>query len=83
MSAMDRRLITHANWSLLGFTAFLFCVGMANLYSASGVRSEEGILVSSFFQKQLLWGLAGLCCMMVCTLFDYRHLRSLALPFFI
>ena len=83
MSAMDRRLITHANWSLLGFTAVLFCVGVANLYSASGVRSEEGILVSSFFQKQLLWGLGGLCCMMVCTLFDYRHLRSLALPFFI
>ena len=83
MSAMDRRLITHANWSLLGFTAILFCVGVANLYSASGVRSEDGILVSSFFQKQLLWGLAGLVCMIICTLFDYRHLRSLALPAFV
>ena len=83
MSAMDRRLITHANWSLLAFTLVLFCVGVANLYSASGVRSEEGILVSSFFQKQLFWGLAGLACMIVCTLFDYRHLRTLALPLFI
>lgn len=83
MGVLDKRLITHVNWGLLGFTAILFCVGAANLYSASGVRNEEGILVSSFFQKQLLWGLGGVICMTACTLFDYRHLRSLALPFFL
>ncbi|MDR2488979.1 MAG: rod shape-determining protein RodA [Desulfovibrio sp.] len=83
MSALDRRLITHINWSLMGFTAILFCVGVANLYSASGVRNEDGIFVSPFFHKQLLWGLGGVASMTVCTLFDYRHLRSLALPLFI
>lgn len=83
MSAMDRRLITHANWSLLAFTAMLFFVGVANLYSASGTRIEDGISVASFFQKQLVWGGAGLVCMIACTLFDYRHLRTFAPPFFV
>lgn len=80
---MDRRLLTHANWSLLGFTAILFLIGVGNLYSASGVRIDEGIMVSPFYQKQLLWGAVGLGCMILCTFFDYRHLRALALPFFI
>lgn len=83
MSAMDRRLLTHANWGLLGFTAILFFIGVGNLYSASGVRMDDGIMVAPFYQKQLLWGTAGLGCMALCTLFDYRHLRALALPFFI
>ena len=83
MTAMDRRLITHANWSLLGFTLILFFVGVANLYSASGVRIEDGVMVASYFQKQLIWGAAGLCCMIIFTLFDYRHLRTLAVPFFV
>ncbi|MDL2316409.1 rod shape-determining protein RodA [Desulfovibrio sp. OttesenSCG-928-A18] len=83
MSAMDRRLITHANWSLLGFTAVLFFVGVANLYSASGVRIEDGILVAPYFQKQLVWGAVGLGCMAGVTLFDYRHLRALSIPFFV
>ena len=80
MTAMDRRLITHANWSLLGFTLILFFIGVANLYSASGVRMDDGIMVAPFYQKQLLWGAVGLVCMVACTLFDYRHLRALALP---
>jgi rod shape determining protein RodA len=83
MSAMDRRLLTHVNWPLLAFTAILFFVGAANLYSASGIRLEDGITVASFFHKQLIWGGAGLLCMIVCTLFDYRHLRTFALPLFI
>lgn len=83
MAPMDRRLITHANWSLLGFTAALFFIGVTNLYSASGVRLEEGILIGSFYQKQMVWGAIGLCCMIACTLFDYRHLRSLAFPLFL
>lgn len=83
MSPMDRRLITHLNWSLLALTLLLFCIGAANLYSASGTRIEDGITVSSFYQKQLIWGFIGLCGMLVCMLFDYRHLKSLAWPIFI
>ncbi len=83
MSAMDRRLLTHANWSLFGFAVMLFGIGVVNLYSAGGVRIEDGIHVSSYFQKQLAWGALGLGCMLVCTLFDYRHLKNFALPVFI
>jgi rod shape determining protein RodA len=83
MAALDRRLLTHANWSLLGLTATLFFIGVANLYSASGIRIEDGIAVAPFYQKQLIWGAAGFGCMILCTLFDYRHLRALAPPFFI
>ncbi|MDL2279662.1 FtsW/RodA/SpoVE family cell cycle protein, partial [Desulfovibrio sp. OttesenSCG-928-G11] len=83
MAAIDRRLITHANWTLLGFTALLFFLGVGNLYSASGVRIEDGIAVAPFYQKQLIWGASGLACMVFCTLFDYRHLRSLSVFFFL
>lgn len=83
MSGMDRRLITHVNWSLLGCTLLLLVVGGLNLYSASGMRTEEGIRVAQFFYRQLLWDCSGLACLVVCTLFDYRHLKNLALPIFI
>lgn len=83
MNAMDKRLITHANWSLLGFTLLLFFLGVGNLYSASGVRLEDSIMVAPFFEKQLLWGTAGFACMIIMTLFDYRHLRTLSVPLFV
>ena len=60
MSAVDRRLITHANWPLLFCTAVLFAMGVANLYSASAVRFEDGLRLSSFYEKQLLWEASGL-----------------------
>lgn len=81
--SVDRRLLTHANWALLGFTGLLFFIGILNLYSASGERLEDGIHIGAFFHKQIIWGLIGLCCMVACTLFDYRRLRQLALPLFL
>lgn len=78
MFSIDRRLLTHANWLLLGFTMILFLVGVANLYSASGVRVEDGIIVQPFFQRQLIWGSVGALAMLLCTLMDYRHIKSYA-----
>ncbi len=83
MSPMDRRLITHANWGLFGLMLLLFLIGVANLYSASGIRLGEGLEVSSYYQKQLVWGCIGFVCMLVCMTFDYRHLKSLSLPLFV
>lgn len=78
MSPMDRRLITHLNWSLLALAIILFLIGVSNLYSASGTRLEDGLAMSSFYQKQMFWGLIGFSAMLVCMSFDYRHLKGLA-----
>lgn len=83
MAPIDRRLITHANWGLIAFTALLFLVGVANLYSASGIRLDEGLEVSSFYQKQLIWGALGVGIMLLATSVDYRHLKSLDRTIFV
>lgn len=80
MSPFDRRLLTHLNWSLLLLALLLFGLGVINLYSASSLRGETGMTTVTFYQKQLVWGLIGLCGLVVCISFDYRHLRSLAWP---
>jgi rod shape determining protein RodA len=82
MSPFDRRLFTHLNWSLLLFAVTLFGLGVINLYSASSLRGETGMTTVSFYQKQLIWGLIGLGGLILCSSFDYRHLRSLAWPLY-
>jgi len=82
MSFIDRRVLQHINWALLGLTLVLFGLGVLNLYSASGFRMESGVAVNTFFQKQLAWGLIGMGGMLVCIFLDYRHLTTLAWPLF-
>lgn len=81
--AIDRRLVLSVNWGLLGLALLLFGLGLVNLYSASGFRMEEGLSVGSYYRKQLVWGMAGLGCMLACMLFDYRHLRLGAWPVYV
>jgi len=80
MSLLDRRLFTHINWALLGCALLLLLTGVGNLYSASGMRLEDGITHSSFYQRQMIWGLMGLAVMLLTVTFDYRQLRNLAWP---
>ena len=78
---MDKRLFTYLNWSLLLGLFALYLVGVGNLYSASGTRIESGLLsYAPFYQKQLIWGLCGLGCLLLTLCFDYRQLRNLAWP---
>ena len=79
---MDTRIFSHVNWSLLACMVILFFVGLINLYSASGTRIEDEILFSTFYQKQILWGVLGLGCMLLTLSFDYRRLRNFAWPFY-
>jgi len=80
MSLIDRRLFTHMNWALLGCVLLLFFAGVGNLYSASGMRQEDGITLSSFYQRQMIWGMIGFSVMLLTITFDYRQLRNLAWP---
>ena len=78
---MDKRLFTYLNWSLLLWLCALYLAGVGNLYSASGTRIESGLLsYAPFYQKQLIWGLCGLGCLLLTLCFDYRQLRNLAWP---
>lgn len=83
MSSVDHRLVSHINWGLLACLVVLFFVGVGNLYSASGIRMGGGVSVSSYYQRQLIWGAMGCCGMLLTMAFDYRQLRNLAWPFFI
>jgi len=78
----DRRLIFHINWGLVSLTAILFLVGVVNLYSASTLRVAAGTELDAFFNKQLLWGAAGLCAMTFVVLVDYRHFKAISWPIF-
>jgi rod shape determining protein RodA len=77
---IDRRLFIHMNWGLLALTLALFAVGILNLYAASVIRLEEGVNVAPYYQRQLIWGGAGIGILLVCLVVDYRHLQTLALP---
>lgn len=83
MPSFDRRLLTSINWPLLIIAALLFGVGVLNLYSASGVRVAEGVALNPYYQKQMIWGLGGLGCMLVFTFFDYKYLKYAAWPLLI
>lgn len=80
---MDKRLLSYLNWGLLACMLALYFVGISNLYSASGTRLEDGMAFSSFYQRQLIWGLLGTGGMLLAMVFDYRQLRNLAWPFFL
>ena len=80
---MDKSLLSYINWGLLACMLLLFVVGVGNLYSASGTRVETGLAFNSFYQRQIIWGLCGLACMLLAMTFDYRQLRNLAWPFFL
>lgn len=79
---IDRRLFFYINWPLLGAAIILFLLGLLNLYSASGYRLEEGMNVAPYFNKQMIWGLMGMCGMIIFMFFDYRHLKTMAWPLF-
>ncbi|OXS30106.1 MAG: rod shape-determining protein RodA [Desulfovibrio sp. MES5] len=80
---MDKSLLSYINWGLLACMLLLYLVGVGNLYSASGTRVESGLAFNSFYQRQVIWGLCGLACMLMAMMFDYRQLRNLAWPFFL
>ncbi|SDN42743.1 rod shape determining protein RodA [Desulfonauticus submarinus] len=74
----DRRLVENIDFKLILVVCALFLVGVINLYSASAYRFEQGINVTPFFIKQIIWGCIGFLGFLFIILFDYRHLKYFA-----
>lgn len=82
MPPFDRRLYSHFNWTLLGLALLIFLLGIVNLYSASSLQLEKGVTTVVYYEKQIIWGVMGLMAMLICILFDYRHIKNLTTPLY-
>lgn len=66
---------------LLGIVLALLAVGLAMVYSASGIRALDTRDDPSYFLvQQSMWAAIGLVGMFVAARVDYRHYRRVALP---
>jgi len=77
---IDRRLVSHFDWTLLGLTAAFTIIGMLTIYSAnySIIEQHSGGLAT----KQFVWVMVGAVAMLVAVAVDYRHIDRLAYPFY-
>jgi len=72
----DRRLVHNFDWGLLGLTLLLGALGLITLYS--GVIAKTPTPQKIVFMKQIIWYGAGFIVMVICFLFDYKHLERWA-----
>jgi rod shape determining protein RodA len=74
---IDRRLLTHFDWTLLTLVLIISLIGVVNLYSATFGGAD-----SSLHVKQILWIGIGLGLAFFITVLDYRFYRDLAYVFY-
>ncbi|MEE2703035.1 MAG: rod shape-determining protein RodA [Myxococcota bacterium] len=80
MPGIDRRLIQHFEWPLVGLALALALVGAVNLISAApGV--SDGIPPTAV--RQLSWIGLGLVALLAALVPDYRTLERVAIPVFV
>lgn len=72
---IDRRLILHFDWGLLGIVLLLSGIGILNLYSATLNEVTTGM---PYHLKQILWLTIGLGAMLVIALIEYRYFTDFA-----
>lgn len=77
---IDRRLVSHFDWTLFGIAAGFAIVGILTVYSATFSTTER--LASGLATKQITWFLFGIAAMMAAVAVDYHHLDRLAYPFY-
>jgi rod shape determining protein RodA len=66
---IDRRLLIHFDWALLGIVLVIALVGVLNLYSATAKIEMVGI---PYYLKQIFWLLIGLAVMVTIAFVEYR-----------
>src|SRR5512134_3789723 len=72
---IDRRLLTHFDWALMGLVLLIASVGMLNLYSTTSDGELSG---TTFFSKQVVWMLIGLAVMITVAFVEYRFYSDVA-----
>lgn len=67
---IDRRLVTHFDWVLFFMMLVLFCISLAEIYSA--VSAGNAGFDSIYVFKQGIWFMAGILLFFVVILIDYH-----------
>ncbi len=67
---IDRRLLVHFDWTLIGLVLIIASIGILNLYS---VTSNEETSGSPLYLKQILWLGIGLTAMLIVAFVEYRY----------
>jgi len=77
---IDRRLISHFDWTLFLLSLTFVFIGVMTIYSANYNITEghAGGLPS----RQLIWLGFGLIAMLTAIAFDYHHIDRIAYPFY-
>jgi rod shape determining protein RodA len=72
---IDRRLLIHFDWTLLGIVLALASIGILNLYSATAKMEMAG---TPLYLKQIFWLLIGLAVMVTIAFVEYRFYSDFA-----
>ncbi len=72
---IDRRLLIHFDWTLLGITLLIASIGILNLYSTTGSGEISG---TPLYLKQIFWLLIGSAMMITIAFIEYRFYSDVA-----
>ncbi len=72
---IDRRLLIHFDWPLVGLVLVIAAVGILNLYSNAASMETVG---TPAYLKQLSWLIIGLAVMVVIAFVEYRYYSDFA-----
>jgi rod shape determining protein RodA len=81
MPAIDRRLVQHFDWVLLGLVGALLAAGLANLFSAT--HGVEGAGLAPELRRQLLALTLGSVAVVFVLAIDYRRLERWAIGLYV
>ena len=77
---IDRRLISHFDWTLFLLMLTFVFIGVVTIYSANYNISEQH--AGGLPSRQLIWLGLGLIAMLTAIAFDYHHIDHIAYPFY-
>ena len=72
---IDRRLLIHFDWTLIGVVLLIASIGILNLYSAASGGESYG---TPLYLKQVFWLLTGLAVMLAIAFIEYRFYLDFA-----